>query len=65
MRLAKDIYWSYLQDFGALGIGNILIPVGNVFVDIEYVPSAHIVEQFGYSKEEFLNMIYILWILKY
>lgn len=57
MRLASEIYWAYVQELGVSGIGNILIPVDGVFLNIDDVPSAYIEEFFGYSKEEFLAMI--------
>jgi len=57
MRLAKDIYWVYLDKFGASNVGDILIPVNGVYLRIDDVPNAYVEEVFGYSKEEFYDMI--------
>ena len=57
MRLAKEIYWVYLEKFGAINIGNTLIPVDGVYLSLEDVPSSYILEMFGCSKEELCNSI--------
>ena len=57
MRLANQIYWAYIQDLGALGVGNIMLPVDGVYYNIDEIPSAYINEVYGHSKEELLAMI--------
>jgi len=57
MRLAKEIYWVFMQEHKAINVGNIMIPVDGVYLNIDDVPNAYIEEVFGYSKEDFCNMI--------
>lgn len=59
MRLASEVYNYYLYNSGALGIGDILIPVDGVYVNIENVPNSYICDRFGYTKEAFLAMLTI------
>ena len=57
MRLASELYWAYACDLGATGVGNIMIPVKGVLMNIEDIPSAYIEETYGYTKVEYIAMI--------
>jgi len=57
MRLAKEIYWVYLEKFGALNIGEILIPYEGSYRNIDDLPSAYIANIFGCTREELYEMI--------
>ena len=57
MKLSREIYNYFVQDYGALGVGDILIPFEGVFVNIENVPSSYIEETYGYTKEAFIAML--------
>ncbi len=57
MRLAKEIYWLYLEKFGVANIGNILIPVDGVYMNLTDVPNSYVEEIFGFGKEDLYNMI--------
>lgn len=57
MRLAKEIYWVYMQKFGATNIGDIFIPIDGMYIKLEDVPNSYVQAMFKCSKEEFYNMI--------
>ncbi len=57
MRLAKELYWAYISDLGATSVGNVLIYVNGVFMNLEDTPSSYIEEEYGYTKEEFIAML--------
>jgi len=57
MRLAKEIYWVYLEKYGATNIADIMIPLDGMYIKLEDVPNSYIEEIFGCSKEELYNNI--------
>lgn len=57
MRLAKEIYWVYQEKYGAVNIGNILIPFDGAYRNIDDLPSSYIAEIFGCTREDLYNMI--------
>jgi len=57
MRVAKDIYWVYLEKLGASNIGDIKVPIDGVYYNIEEIPDSYIEAMFNCSKEELYESI--------
>lgn len=57
MRLARRIYWSFLDTEKYLNIGNILLDVDGALIDAEDLPNSFFINRYGLSKEDFMLMI--------
>ena len=56
-RVSKEIYFSYINKKDVFNIGNIFLYVDGMLMSLEEIPSSYIEENYGYTKDEYIDMI--------